>query len=162
MRALSKPWCLNRLADLPLTIRPVAQHDRAQWYDLWRGYQAFYKVDLTVAVTDATWTRFFDETEPVHALVCADGDNLLGLVHYIFHRNTWMVEPVCYLQDLFTSGAARGRGVGRGLIEAVYEAAAAKHCSRVYWNTHESNAQAMLLYDKIATQSGFLQYRKQL
>ncbi len=150
------------MSELPLIIRPVALQDRAQWYDLWRGYQVFYEVDLPVAVTDATWARFFDEAEPVHALVCADGHGLLGIVHYLFHRNTWMIEPVCYLQDLFTSKAARGRGVGRKLIESVYHEAARKQCSRVYWNTHESNTQAMLLYDKIAVQSGFLQYRKQL
>jgi len=143
-------------------IRPVAPGDRVPWHDLWRGYQAFYKVDLPQMVTDTTWARFFDKAEPVHALVCTAGENILGIVHYLFHRNTWMVEPVCYLQDLFTAEAARGRGVGRKLIEAVYGAAASENCSRVYWNTHESNDQAMILYDKLAVESGFLQYRKQL
>lgn len=147
---------------MPLSIRPVEPQDYPQWLVLWQGYQAFYKVDLPDEVTAGTWARFFEAAEPVHAMVCTDGPTLLGIVHYIYHRNTWMIEPVCYLQDLFTAEAARFRGVGRSLIEAVYAAAASAGCSRVYWTTHETNTQAMVLYDKIATQSGFLQYRKQI
>jgi len=147
---------------MQLTIRPLDPADRPAWEALWRSYQIFYKTDLPDVVTETTWTRFFAPDEPVHALVAEADGVLLGLVHYLFHRNTWMVEPVCYLQDLFTAEAARGRGVGRGLIEAVYAAAAQAGCSRVYWMTHETNAQAMRLYDQVAEKSGFLQYRKPL
>jgi ribosomal protein S18 acetylase RimI-like enzyme len=56
----------------------------------------------------------------------------------------------------------RGTGIGRGLIEHVYSQAAEAGASRVWWLTHESNAQAMLLYDRIADKSGFVQYRKVL
>ena len=92
-------------------------------------------------------------------LVAEDNGSLVGLVHYIFHRNTWMVGDVCYLEDLFTAPHARGQGVGRALIEAVYDKARQAGSSRVYWMTQESNAQAMLLYDKVANKPGFLQYR---
>lgn len=140
-------------------MRPT---DRPDWEPLWKGYQAFYKVDLPRDVTDLTWRRFFDGLEPVHALVAEEGGALIGLVHYLFHRSTWMVGPTCYLQDLFTAEAARGKGVGAALIEAVYREAAAAGASRVYWNTHETNATARSLYDKIAARSGFIQYRKDL
>jgi GNAT superfamily N-acetyltransferase len=146
---------------MPLQIRPITPADKAQWQPLWQGYQTFYKTDIPASVTETTWSRFFDPSEPVHALVAEESGILLGLVHYIFHRNTWMVEPVCYLQDLFTAEPARGQGVARKLIEAVFEAARIQTCTRVYWMTHESNTQAMILYDQVATKSGFLQYRKQ-
>ena len=48
---------------------------------------------------------------------------LLGLTHYLFHRSTTSIQPSCYLQDLFTNEAARGKGVGRALINGVYEQA---------------------------------------
>ena len=54
----------------------------------------------------------------------------------------------------------RGKGVGRALIEGVYEAARAAGSPRVYWMTHETNETAMALYDKVAEKSGFLVYRK--
>jgi GNAT superfamily N-acetyltransferase len=147
---------------MSVVIRDVASADRPQWDLLWKGYLEFYKVTIPDAVTDTTWSRFFDHYEPIHCMVAEDDGNLVGLVHYVFHRNTWMVEPVCYLEDLFTSPGARGKGVGRKLIEAVYRKAKAAGVSRVYWMTHETNVQAMILYDKVAEKSGFLQYRKQV
>lgn len=150
----------------PFSIRPIAQHDFAAWRPLWDGYNAFYgrtgPTALPEHITQATWRRFFDAYEPVHALVAhADGE-LLGLAHYLFHRSTIQIEPSCYLQDLFTHAAARGLGVGRALIEAVYRIAAEQGCRRVYWQTHETNATAMQLYDKLAEKSGFVVYRKLL
>jgi len=147
---------------MPILIRPVTQDDKKSWETLWKGYQAFYKTDIPAAATNLTWSRFLDEAEPVNAFVAEGNSKLFGLVHFIFHRNTWMMEPVCYLQDLFTDESSRGQGIGRKLIEAVYEEARTQKCSRVYWLTHETNNQAMTLYDKLAEKSGFLQYRKQL
>jgi GNAT superfamily N-acetyltransferase len=87
---------------------------------------------------------------------------LLGLTHYLFHRSTTAIEPVCYLQDLFTGNAARGRGIGRALINRVYEQARLAGSARVYWQTHQTNLTAMQLYDKVAERSGFVVYRKLL
>lgn len=67
--------------------------------------------------------------------------------------------PYCYLQDLFTLEDARGKGIGRSLIEAVYERAKADGASRVYWLTHETNENARALYEKVSVRSGFIQYR---
>ena len=149
-----------------LTIRPVAEGDFAEWLPLWAGYNRFYgRFDDTALpehITQSTWMRFFDPAEPVHAFVAESDGALIGLVHYLFHRSTIMIEPNCYLQDLFTSEAARGRGAGEALIRAVYDAAKAAGGSVVYWHTHETNAVARKLYDRVATNSGFLVYRKRL
>jgi GNAT superfamily N-acetyltransferase len=87
---------------------------------------------------------------------------MLGLVHYLFHRSTTAMAMTCYLQDLFTNEAARGQGVGRALIEAVYARAKAAGSNRVYWQTHETNAVARALYDKVSTRSGFIVYRTEV
>jgi GNAT superfamily N-acetyltransferase len=148
------------------TIRPVTRDDFSAWKPLWDGYNAFYGREGATAlpdqITQATWSRFFDAYEPVHALVAARGSELLGLTHYLFHRSTTLLGPTCYLQDLFTSAASRGRGVGRALIEGVYERARVGAAGRVYWMTHETNATAMKLYDQVAEKSGFQIYRKVL
>jgi GNAT superfamily N-acetyltransferase len=147
-----------------IDIRPVARDDYDQWLPLWDGYNAFYgragETALAPEITRMTWARFFDAYEPVHALVAERGGELLGLTHYLFHRSTTAIEPNCYLQDLFTSEAARGNGVGRALINGVYQRARLAGCLRVYWHTHESNRTAMQLYDKMAEHSGFVVYRK--
>ncbi|MGI8772808.1 MAG: GNAT family N-acetyltransferase [Acidobacteriaceae bacterium] len=147
----------------PLTIRSLAPTDFVQWQPLWEGYNRFYGRDaLAAEITEMTWSRFFDAYEPVYALVAEREGQLVGLAHYLFHRSTIQIQPVCYLQDLFTNEAARGQGIGRALIEAVYERARIAGSPRVYWQTHESNTTAMKLYDKVADRSGFVVYRKQL
>jgi GNAT superfamily N-acetyltransferase len=146
-----------------MIIRAARPVDRDAWLALWDGYNRFYgRPDLSAAITQTTWSRFHDPAEPVHALVADDGGRLVGLAHYLFHRSTAMIEPNCYLQDLFTSEAMRGRGVGRALIEAVYREAAQAGARRVYWQTHESNVLARRLYDQVAEHSGFIVYRKSL
>jgi GNAT superfamily N-acetyltransferase len=147
-----------------LTIRSVVSEDFPAWKELWDGYNAFYgrkgPTALPLAVTQMTWSRFFDAYEPMYALVAEAEGTLLGLVHYLFHRSTIQIEPTCYLQDLFTLEAARGKGVGRALINGVYERAQSAGLNRVYWLTHETNATAMRLYDAVAERSGFVVYRK--
>jgi GNAT superfamily N-acetyltransferase len=107
-----------------------------------------------------TWARFFDAYEPVHGLVAESGGQLLGLTHYLFHRSTTSIEPSCYLRGLFTFEAARGKGVGRALINGVYQQAKLAGSPHVYWQTHHTNHTAMQLYDKVAEHSGFVVYRK--
>jgi GNAT superfamily N-acetyltransferase len=143
-------------------VRSVIHSDLSQWSDLWEGYNIFYERVVPPEITRMTWSRFFDAYEPVHALVAEQDGRLIGLVHYLFHRSTTLLGPTCYLQDLFTAKAARSQGVGRALIEAVYERARTAGSLRVYWQTHETNTTAMILYDKVAERSGFLVYRKQL
>jgi GNAT superfamily N-acetyltransferase len=149
-----------------MIIRAVERADFEQWLPLWQGYNAFYgrcgDTALAGDITHMTWARFFDAYEPMHALVAESGGRLAGLAHYLFHRTTIRIEPTCYLQDLFTVEEQRGTGVGRALISAVFEQARLAGCARVYWLTHESNATAMKLYDRLARLSGFVVYRKEL
>jgi GNAT superfamily N-acetyltransferase len=146
-----------------LVIRPIAPTDRAAWAPLWDGYNAFYGREgataLAPEITDVLWRRLFDASEPVYALVAEDAGRLLGIVHFLFHRSTTRIEPVCYLQDLFTAPEARGRGVGRALIEGVYVRARDAGARRVYWQTRENNVTARRLYEQVATHDGFIVYR---
>ncbi|HEX9996552.1 MAG TPA: GNAT family N-acetyltransferase [Abditibacterium sp.] len=145
-----------------MKIRCVTPTDFDQWKPLWQGYNHFYERTLPLEVTETTWSRFFDSNEPVHAMVAEKEGQLVGLVHYLFHRSTSMIEQSCYLQDLFTAESARGQGIGRALIEAVYEKAKSAGSSRVYWLTHETNVIAQNLYNQVAENSGFIVYRKQM
>jgi GNAT superfamily N-acetyltransferase len=147
-------------------VRAIQPADFVQWKPLWDGYNAFYGREGLTALPDEitrqTWARFFDGYEPVHALVAEHDGRIVGIAHYLFHRSTITVGPVCYLQDLFTAPTARGTGVGRALIEEVYLRGKLAGSSRVYWQTHETNAIAMMLYDRVAEKSGFVVYRKSL
>jgi GNAT superfamily N-acetyltransferase len=143
-------------------IRCLTPADHASWYPLWRAYQDFYKVDIAADVSAVTWRRLLDPSEPMFGAIAWSGERAVGLVHWLLHRSCWTIEDYCYLQDLFVWREERSRGIGRKLIEYVMRAAEEAGCSRVYWLTHETNTDAMLLYDRIADRSGFVQYRKLL
>jgi GNAT superfamily N-acetyltransferase len=153
-----------KIIRMNLIIRPVIRTDYDQWLPLWEGYNTFYgrsgETALADEITKTTWHRFFDDSEPVFALVAENNGKLVGLTHYLFHRSTTQIKPVCYLQDLFTDHTMRGQGIGRALINGVYERAQMAGSSRVYWLTHNTNATAMMLYDKVADNSGFVVFRK--
>ena len=145
-----------------IDVRPLRPDEREVWEPLWRGYLEFYETALSPETTESTWRRLHDPAEPMHVLGGFLDGRLVGIVHYLFHRSTWSSGDYCYLQDLFTTPDARGSGAGRALIEAVVDRAKAARASRVYWLTHESNATARALYDKLADRPGFIQYRRSL
>ena len=140
-------------------VRAIGRGDRERWTPLWRAYLDFYRAQWSLEVANATWARIFDPLEPVHAVVAERDGELIGFSHYLFQRSTWLINPQCYLQDLYVGEAERGGGVGHALIAAVVAAAKDAGAARVFWNTHETNAVARRLYDAVAERSGFIQYR---
>ncbi|PZP04180.1 GNAT family N-acetyltransferase [Pseudomonas protegens] len=145
-----------------IQIRPVTAADHSAWQPLWQAYLRFYETELADAVTQSTWQRFLDPSEPTNAALAWDGERAVGLVHFIYHRSNWSIENSCYLQDLLVTPDQRGTGVGRQLIEFVYAQAKQDGCAKVHWLTHETNATAIQLYERIAERPGFIQFRKPL
>lgn len=146
----------------PIDIRPVTAADHAAWLPLWHAYLRFYNTELPDAVSASTWQRLLDANEPTHSALAWQGAEALGMVNFIYHRSNWSIERSCYLQDLFVAAPQRGSGIGRGLIEFVYARAKADGCGKVHWLTHESNATAIQLYERIAERPGLIQFRKSL
>ena len=149
-----------------VVIRPLQSGDKPVWQDLWAQYNAFYGREGDTAlgsdIVDTTWRRLLDEREPVYGLVAVHDGALIGLAHFLFHRNLVRIPETCYMQDLFTLEAARGLGVGRKLIAAIGDTCRARGVLDIYWHTHVSNTTARALYDRVAQNTEFLVYRQAL
>lgn len=143
-------------------IRAIEPADRAAWTELWKAYLAFYETELPEAIYASTWSRLLDPNEPTWGALALQDGRPVGLVHWIYHRHNWSISDACYLQDLFVAPAGRGAGHGRALIEHVAVDATRRGSTRLYWMTQQTNLAAMQLYDRLATQSGFVQYRMPL
>ncbi len=145
-----------------VSVRPLQASDHAHWKQLFAGYLTFYNATLTEEQIALTWQRLMQGEDDFHiGLIAADErDQPIGLAHVLFHRSTWSPTQYCYLEDLFVDPSCRARGVGQRLIEAVYAEADKRGCTRTYWATQEFNYRARGLYDKVATKSPFLQYRR--
>ncbi len=145
-----------------LTIRVLTDADHSAWLPLWAGYNTFYEATVPDAVSTETWRRFHDPLMPMFVLGSFRENELIGFATYQFHLSSWSIGPVCYLEDLFTAPAARGLGAGAAMIAAVADAARAAEATRLYWVTHENNKTAQVLYNRVATNSGFIQYTRDL
>uniref|UniRef100_A0A7C1WZX3 GNAT family N-acetyltransferase n=1 Tax=Pseudomonas graminis TaxID=158627 RepID=A0A7C1WZX3_9PSED len=145
-----------------LHIRPVTAEDHDAWLPLWHAYLTFYKTTLADAVTQSTWQRFLDTNESTNAALAWQDGKAVGMVHFIYHRSNWSISNACYLQDLLVVPEQRGTGVGRKLIEYVYATAKEDGADKVHWLTHETNATAIQLYERIAERPGYIQFRKPL
>jgi GNAT superfamily N-acetyltransferase len=143
-----------------IEIRPVSEGDRIQWLTLWAGYLRFYRQRLAAEVTAATFGRLLDPGAPLKGLVAGRPGTLLGFAHYQFHPTTWSLRDACYLEDLYVDPAARGGGIGRALIQAVYAEADRAQAASVYWLTQEFNAEGRALYDTLARRTSFIRYER--
>lgn len=140
----------------------IKEDEYQQWLPHWQNYQAFYQVDLSDAVTQTTWARFFDTNEQIYCAVAREGNKVLGFVHFLYHRSTWAVTDYCYLEDLFVALEARGKHIGKQLIDFVAQHAKKHDSARLYWHTQQTNTTAQRLYDWVANKPGVIEYRMPL
>lgn len=148
-------------SNISLTTRPLRAEDRAVWQHLWTGYLDYYETQVSADVYQSTFERLLgDDPRDFNAIIAEIDGEPVGLTHYLFHRHAWKIEEVCYLQDLYAAPETRGTGVGRALIEAVYEAADIHGAPTVYWLTQDFNKAGRRLYDRVGKLTPFLKYQR--
>ncbi len=144
-----------------MKLRQLEPTDRSEWEGLWTAYLDFYETSVSREVYDTAFARLTAGSPGEYqGLVIERDGHLVGLAHFLFHRNLWTVEDTCYLMDLFVAPDLRGQGVGRRLIEAVSEAARDAGVPSVYWMTQEFNYRGRMLYDQVAEKTPFLVYER--
>ena len=140
------------------TIRSALPSDETTWRKLWRGYCDYYQADVPSAVTDRTWKRILDPDSAIMCIVAEVDGHVYGFANCVVHENTWEVQPVCYLEDLYVLPSARGHGIATALVEWLRNAMRAEGWARLYWMTQTDNEQARQLYDRFTRADGFVRY----
>jgi GNAT superfamily N-acetyltransferase len=143
-------------------IRDATPQDEAAWRGLWQEYLDFYGVRLDPAVTDRTWARMMTTEAPLKGRLAIDDGQIVGFALHLHHASTWVMGEDCYLEDLFLTASARGKGLGRALIEDLIALARAQGWHRLYWHTDKNNATARKLYDQFVQSDGHIRYRMTL
>ena len=144
-----------------IEIRALEESDEADWRRMWTAYLEFYNTSVSEEIYVTSFARLLsDDPNEYNCLIAEIGGKPVGLAHFLYHRYMWSVEDTCYLMDLFTASNARGKGVGRALIEALHAKAKADGVPTVYWTTEENNYKGRMLYDQVATRTPFVVYEK--
>jgi GNAT superfamily N-acetyltransferase len=144
---------------MTVTIREALPEDEARWRKLWADYLAFYGVGIADDITELTWRRVFDPASAIFMRVAEVDGVVMGFALCLTHEGTWTRTLDCYLEDLFVDADARGKGVGRALLDDLVELSKARGWTRLYWHTNETNATARKLYDRYIESDGHIRYR---
>jgi GNAT superfamily N-acetyltransferase len=132
------------------TISEPCPEDEADWRHNWAQYLTRYDVVVAPLTTRIVWSRMLDPASATNGLIARDHDGRgIGFCHYILHENTWSLQPLCYLEDMFVAPDARRRGVARAFLERLRELAAQRGWTQVYWTTRVNNDPARALYDQV-------------
>ena len=151
---------VNNMA-LDLSIRDLQKSDHDRWKQLWTAYLRFYETNVSESVYFTAFESLTSKNKfEFQGIVAEQEGEIIGLAHFLFHRNLWSKQDTCYLGDLFVDPLIRGNGVGRRLIEEVSERAKMSNVSGIYWLTQEFNYKGRMLYDQIAKKTQFIVYEK--
>lgn len=84
-----------------------------------------------------------------------------GVALYFFNASTWVGRRGIYLEDLYVSPQARGRGLGRALLSRLAAVANAEGCERLEWSVLVGNTSARRFYEGLGAvaQGDFVLYR---
>lgn len=145
-------------ASATMIVRPVAPEDESRWRELFRGYREFYHLPESEDIVSRVWGWLMDSEHECQGLVAEANGRIVAIADFRRFSRPSTGSVGLWLDDLFTDPEARGTGSGRALIAALQEIAAAEGRSVVRWITADDNAQAQVLYDKVATKTTWVTY----
>ena len=78
-----------------------------------------------------------------------------GVCQLRYRFGVWLGAYDCWLEDLFVSDPARGRGLGRALAQAEIARARERGCRRIELDVNEANPAAIALYEGLGFSARF-------
>jgi GNAT superfamily N-acetyltransferase len=147
-----------------LEISPVEAVEFERLLPLITAYQRFYEVeDVDEARNRTFFRRFLTPSEDGMLLGAHAGAEFAGYACLYWHFSSLSAAETVLMNDLFVAEPARGRGVGRALIEASAEVARERGAAHLEWATAPDNLTAQRLYDSTgAERSEWVEYELEL
>ncbi|MDQ3725454.1 MAG: GNAT family N-acetyltransferase [Actinomycetota bacterium] len=129
-------------------IVPIAAEEFEELLPLIAAYQRFYEVEeIDEERNRAFFRRFLAPSEDGLLLGARSEGRLVGYACLYWHFSSLEAVEAVLMNDLYVDESARGRGVGRALIEATAEVARERGAPIVEWSTAPDNRTAQRLYD---------------
>jgi GNAT superfamily N-acetyltransferase len=152
----------------PVEIAPLsAPEELERLLPAIADYQRFYEVEEIDEGRNRTFfARFLSPSDDGMILAARSGGEgaagngePLGYACLYWHLSSLAAAETVLMNDLFVLEAARGKGVGRALIEASASVARERGAHSLEWSTAPTNTRAQALYDSTgATQETWLSY----
>ena len=128
-------------------IRPATPADIATMLRFVRELAAFEREPDAVAATEAMLAdALFVAAPAAEALIAEDDTGPLGFALFFHNFSTWTGRRGLYLEDLYVTPDARGKGVGTALLRHLAGIAVERGCARFEWSVLDWNADAIAFY----------------
>lgn len=145
-------------------IEPIAESQFETLLPMIAAYQEFYEVDdIRTSRNRSFFRRFISPSDRGLLIGAWQGDALVGYVCLYWHFSSTRAVETVLMNDLYVDEQARGRGVGRALIEASAAVARERGAPHLEWSTRPDNLTAQRLYDGTgAERSEWVEYELSL
>jgi GNAT superfamily N-acetyltransferase len=128
-------------------IRPAGSDDVPVILRFVRELAAFEREPDAVRANEADLhAALFGEPRAAEAVVAEADGQPVGFALFFYNFSTWTGRRGLYLEDLYVTPAARGRGVGRALLAHLAALALECGCARFEWSVLDWNADAIAFY----------------
>jgi GNAT superfamily N-acetyltransferase len=135
-------------------IRAATPSDVATILRLIRELAEYEREPDAVEATEASLTEaLFGATPAAEAVIAEEAGEALGFALFFHNFSTWTGKRGVYLEDLYVTPEARGRGVGKALLSHLAGIALDRGCARFEWAVLDWNAPAIGFYDSIGAES---------
>ncbi len=143
-----------------IRIEPISVAQFETLLPMIADYLRFYEVeDIDEERNRAFFSRFIDPSDDGTLIAAWEGDRLLGYACLYWHLSSLSAAETVLMNDLYVDEDARGKGVGRSLIEAAAEIARRRGAHSLEWSTAPDNRTAQRLYDSTgAERSEWVEY----
>lgn len=114
-----------------------------------------------VAEPEALRATLFGDRAYAEVLIAEDATGALGFALFFHNYSTFLGRPGIYLEDLFVSPSARGRGIGKALLRSLAALACERDCGRLEWSVLDWNEPAIGFYRSLGAgpQDGWTTFR---
>lgn len=137
-----------------LSVRTAVKDDAATILFFIRELAIYEKAEHEVLATEETIVEtIFSDASHVNALICELDGKGIGIAIYFYNYSTWLAKPGLYLEDLYVSADARGKGAGKLLLQKMARIALDKGCGRFEWSCLDWNKPSRDFYESIGAVS---------
>jgi GNAT superfamily N-acetyltransferase len=145
-----------------ISIRQATAEDAGVIFRYIRELAEYEKAPEAVVTSEAEIrASMFGPDSVTRALVASMDDRDIGFAVYFYNYSTWLGRKGIYLEDIYVTPDARGKGAGKALLKHIAATAVAEKCGRFEWSVLDWNQPSIAFYEALGArpQSEWITYR---
>jgi GNAT superfamily N-acetyltransferase len=133
-----------------ITIRPASESDIPAVLGFIRALAKYEHLEHECIATEEGLRKTLFGPRPYAEVVFACIEDIpVGFALFFHNYSTFLAKPGIYLEDLFVNPEARGRGIGKRLLQWLARTTVARDCGRLEWSVLDWNEPSIRFYKSL-------------